>query len=85
MNRLLILAGAAVLLVALIGGGALIGGQANVAVSVTPSPTAVPSPSTGRELGLCTAPVPADLQIDLGRSAADASRACSRRIGTVSS
>ena len=58
MNRLLLFAGAAVLLVALIGGGALIGGRANVAVSVTPSPTAVPSPSRSA----APAPVPTALQ-----------------------
>ena len=61
MNRLLLFAGAAVLLVAVIGGGALIGGSKNVAVSVTPSPTTVPSPSTAPSAAV-TAPVPSAIQ-----------------------
>ena len=61
MNRLLLFAGAAVLLVAVIGGGALIGGRASVAVSVTPSPTVVPSPSAASSAA-ATTPVPAELR-----------------------
>jgi hypothetical protein len=61
MNRLLLLAGAAVLLVAVIGGGALIGGSKNVAVSVTPAPTTVPSPSTAPSVAV-PAPVPSAIQ-----------------------
>ncbi len=61
MNRLLLLAGAAVLLVAVVGGGAFIGGRASVAVSVTPSPTVAPSPSSAPSAA-ATTPVPAELQ-----------------------
>ena len=62
MNRLLLFAGAAVLLVALIGGGALIGGRANVAVSVTPSPTAAAPTAPRARPAAAPAPVPTALQ-----------------------
>ncbi len=61
MNRLLIVAGAAVLLVAVVGGGAFIGGRASVAVTAYTVPgrrsESIDAPSAA-----ATTPVPAELQ-----------------------